>query len=172
MSASPLVLTLRLDQATQTRFDAERRAYFPPGRTAVGVHLTLFHALPGEQYDEVRADVAREADRPELSLEVTGLMPLGRGVAYRLAGPELLALHARLQRSWSTELTSQDRQPLRPHVTVQNKVSPEQARATLAELSAGFQPFQTAGLALQVWRYDGGPWTPLVELPFRPRTTG
>ena len=38
-------------------------------------------------------------------------------------------------------LTAQDRQGFRAHVTIQNKVTPEVARSTLAALSAVFTPF-------------------------------
>ena len=57
----PLVLTLRMDEAAQARFDRERAAWFPAGRTAVGAHLTLFHALPGALRDRVEADLEEAA---------------------------------------------------------------------------------------------------------------
>ena len=162
----PLVLTLRMDEAAQARFDRERSAWFPAGRTAVGAHLTLFHALPGALRDRVEADLEEAARRPAFGLRVTEPVPLGRGVAYRLAAPELDQLHARLQAGWAGHLTRQDQQRLRPHVTVQNKVTPEEARATLAHLVTGFEPFQVAALGLDLWRYDGGPWTLLRRFPF------
>lgn len=36
------MLSLVLDPVTQERFDRERRELFPPGRTVIGAHLTLF----------------------------------------------------------------------------------------------------------------------------------
>lgn len=45
-----------------------------------------------------------------------------------------------------------------PHVTVQNKVAPQAARALLAELQAGFSPFTMRAEGLNLWRYLGGPW--------------
>ena len=162
----PLVLTLRMDEAAQTRFDRERAEWFPPGRTAVGAHLTLFHALPAALRDQVEADLEEAGRRPSFELVVTDPVPLGRGVAYRLVSPELQQLHAHLQVGWAGHLTRQDQQRLRPHVTVQNKVTPEEARATLGRLAAGFQPFRVAALGLDLWRYDGGPWTLLRRFPF------
>lgn len=162
----PLVVTLELDEETQQRFDAERRELFPAGRTAVGAHLTLFHAVPGERERQVLADVAQEARRPTFGLRVSEVMALGRGAAYRLEAEELVAIHRRLQRAWADGLTRQDGQGLRPHVTVQNKVTPEVARATVERLRAGFEPYDVTAAALAVWRYVGGPWEPVERFPF------
>jgi 2'-5' RNA ligase len=161
----PLVVTLTLVDATQRRFDDERARLFPPGRTAVGAHVTLFHAVPGELEGQVRADLAAQAGEPFV-LHVDEVMSLGRGAAYRVRAPELARAHEALQRLWWPHLTRQDQQPLRAHVTVQNKVSPEQARGTVEQLRAAFTPFATTALGFALWRYDGGPWTPLGHIPF------
>lgn len=161
----PLVVTVLLDEASRQRFDRERRVLFP--RTAVGAHVTLFHALPGEERTAVAAELDRAADRPAFAVRVTGLVPLGRGVAYRLEAPELAAVHAGLRARWLPWLTPQDRQPFRPHVTVQNKVTPEEARRTLADLAAGFAPFDARATGLGLWAYQGGPWAPVSRHPFR-----
>ena len=161
----PLVVTLTLDEATQQRFDALRSQHFP--RTQVGAHLTLFHALPGALGGEVRRVLAGVAGTtPVLALRVGEPVPLGRGVAYPVGSPELDALHEDLRRRWLTHLTRQDAQRLRAHVTVQNKVDPEVARATLAHLSAATSSGTAAGTGLELHRYDGGPWTPLERYPF------
>jgi 2'-5' RNA ligase len=164
--SAPLVVTLGLDEAAQARFDAQRAALFPPGRTAVGAHVTLFHALPGARAGAVRAELAEAADRSAFPVAVTGLQSLGRGVAYRLRSAELAAVHARLRAAWEPWLTRQDAQPFRPHVTVQNKTTPEHARATLAELEAAFTPYEVTATGLALWAYAGGPWDPLDRWPF------
>ena len=165
-SGPPLVLSLALDPATQQRFDAERRAHFPPGRSVLGAHLTMFHALPAGTEASVKADLERESARTSFDVEVTGVRSLGRGVAYTLASPELLALRATLVDLWRPGLTRQDRQRFAPHVTVQNKVEPATAKALHAELSAGFRSWTARADALQLWRYVGGPWEPVAAYPF------
>ena len=75
----------------------------------------------------------------------------------RCGQPSTYDLRAR----WEPWLTRQDRQPFRPHVTVQNKVTPAEARRTLAGLAAGFAPFEAVGTGLALWAYRGGPWAPL-----------
>ena len=67
---------------------------------------------------------------------------------------------------WSPWLTAQDRQPWRPHVTVQNKVEPAVARALHAELAAGFVPFDTVAVGWEVFRHLGGPWEHVRRVPF------
>jgi hypothetical protein len=64
-------------------------------------------------------------------------------------------------------LTPQDMAPWRPHVTIQNKVEPREARRVQAELRATFQPrpLQISGLAS--WRYLSGPWEPIRTHAFR-----
>lgn len=162
----PLVLTLRLDRATQARFDRERSLLFPPGRTAVGAHVTLFHALPGSLRNDIERELDRHRSLAPFSVAVTEPFPLGRGVAYGLRSPELDELHGELQGRWRDALTPQDRQRFRAHVTVQNKVTPELARETLVGLRAAYAPVEATALGLELWRYDGGPWTPLARYDF------
>ena len=151
----------------QERFDRLRAEHFPPERNHLAAHVTLFHALPGEQVDAVRADLAAAADRPGFDVAVTGVRFLGRGVAYDLASAELDGLSAGLAATWAPWLTPQDRQRHRPHVTVQNKVEPAVARELHARLAAAFVPGTVPARGLGLWRYLGGPWEPLAELPFR-----
>lgn len=168
MSCEPLVVTLLLEDGAQRRFDRLREEHFPPERNVLRAHVTLFHALPGEQLDAVSGELAAAADRGAFDVAVTGVRFLGRGVAYTLASPELATVRARLANAWQQWLTPQDRQRHAPHVTVQNKVAPTVARELHERLSAEFAPWSTRARGLGLWRYLGGPWEPVAELPFRP----
>ena len=161
-----MILSVLLDAPMQERLDALRRAHFPPERNHLDAHVTLFHHLPGAEKDAVAAAVAAVALRPAPMVDVTGLRSLGRGVAVVLASPELTAIRAGLARTWAPWLTAQDRAKRDLHVTVQNKVSPEAARALLAELSARFVAERTRAVALVLWRYRGGPWEPMERFAF------
>jgi 2'-5' RNA ligase len=97
---------------------------------------------------------------------------LGGGVAYDLRSPELAAQREELARRWQPWLTPQDARPHAAHVTVQNKVTPERARALLRELDAGFAPYAVRATGLALWRYLGGPWEPLAAYRFSPAATG
>lgn len=164
-SVAPLILTLLLDNASFLYFNQLRKAHFPAERNFIGAHLTLFHHLPDTP--ELRMQVAEAAaNQPPLQLEVTGLRSLGGGVAYRLHCPPLQAWHRQLQQLWFDQLTPQDRQPLQPHITVQNKVAPPVARQLLQQLEAGFSPLLVQASGVQLWAYMGGPWQLLHQYPF------
>ena len=159
MTSDPLILTLALDEASFAFFDSLRRRWFPPERNLIPAHLTLFHHLPGDELAAVLRDIAETCRRQApLTLEVTGLRSLGRGVAYTLESADLVSLRASLASTWAGWLSAQDRHGYRPHVTVQNKVEPSRARELLADLTAEFVPFTVTGEGLQLWRYRGGPW--------------
>jgi 2'-5' RNA ligase len=155
----PLVVTLRLEDSVQERFDVERARLFPRGRTAVGAHVTMFHALPAYLRQDAEEQLEQVAASPPFPVSVIEPFSLGRGVAYRLGAEEAQRLHRRLQDRWRPHLTRQDAQPFRPHVTVQNKVEPQVAKATLDRLCVSFRPELTEAVGLELWRYDGGPWT-------------
>ena len=163
----PLILTLALDETSFARFDGLRRQHFPPERNIVPAHITLFHHLPGAREADIAGELAGVCrEQPSLTLTITGLRSLGRGVAYTIEAPVLQELRGRLARVWQDWLTPQDRQRYQPHITVQNKATPDEARALLAELSAGFEPFAARGEGLLLWRYLNGPWRLLREFRF------
>jgi len=158
-SLAPLILTLRFDENSFAFFDEQRRRYFPRAWNFIPAHLTLFHALPGEHLSRIRNDLEDCAShQAPFVLAVTGLRSLGRGVAYTPESPDLTEMRRHLARRWNDWLKPQDRQNHRPHVTVQNKVDPTQARALLEELSDSFEAFQAEALGLDLWWYRGGPW--------------
>jgi 2'-5' RNA ligase len=164
---APLILSLALDDEAQGRLDRLREAHFPPARNYLRAHLTLFHHLPAAEEEQIAADLDEIcAARGPLVLTADEVLFFGRGVAYGFAAPELVAVRAALARRWWPWLGAQDRGKFRPHVTVQNKVAPAQARALHEELRADFAPFAATGVALLLWRYRGGPWEPVSAHPF------
>ncbi len=160
MTSAPLVVTALLDEPLQRRFDDERQRLFPAGRTRIGAHVTLFHAVPGDEIAVVRAALEDAQHAAPPPLRVTGVRSLGKGAAYVIDSPGLAAVHKRLADAWWPRLTPQDRQPFRPHITVQNKVDPAAARATVEALTGAFVPVSTTCPGLGLWRYVGGPWEP------------
>lgn len=124
----------------------------------VPAHVSLFHALPGEQLPVVLEDVRAACRRRPFDVEVTGVRSLGGGAALVLSSPALLEVRAGLAACWGGWLTRQDRQRFAGHVTVQNKVDPAQARALVEQLTASFTPWRLTATGVRVWRYLGGPW--------------
>lgn len=159
MIGTPLILTLALHPDDQARFERLRILHFPAGRNLIPAHVTLFHHLPGPEIDAIQhALQQRCATLPPFPVVACGLRFLGRGVAYALEAPELATLRAGLARQWHEWLTPQDRQGYRPHVTIQNKATPEAARALQQNLQAAFAPFAVRAEGVLLWRYLGGPW--------------
>ena len=166
-AAAPIILTALFGAADQAFFDAQRQAHFPPERNQLDAHLTMFHHLPPGSAGEVRHRLVQETRGvPAPAARMAGVFSLGRGVAYRIDSPGLAAIRARLADAFHGLLTPQDQAGWRAHVTVQNKVTPAEAKATLAQLQAGFvaRPVVIAGLA--AWWYRGGPWEPISRQMF------
>lgn len=164
----PLIITARPDAAALARFEALRRAHYPAALNRVPAHISLFHQLPGSELDAVVVRLrttARTHAAPQV--EVTKLRSLGRGVAVILQSAGLAAIHADLAEVWEPLLIPQDRHRFAGHVTVQNKVTPEVARATLAALTAGFEPWSFNVTGIDVWRYLDGPWEHLRTVALR-----
>lgn len=163
--ARPLVVTLAVDEETRRRWDELRTRHFPADRLLVGAHVTLFHAIPGEHLADVLADVRAVAARPFPVVEEEPYS-LGRGVALRVVSAPLRTIRADLAVCWAAWLSPQDSQPFRPHVTVQNKVDPDIARATLAELRTTTGGWTATATGIALWHYDNGPWSPIATVPF------
>lgn len=164
---APLIVTLALESEAQERFGSLRRQHFPVERNHLGAHVTLFHHLPGDELEAVRADLERACDTSAFDVSVTEVRFLGRGVAYGLSSPELAALRASLATAWDHWLTPQDRQSYRPHITVQNKVTPERSRELHTQLAAHFVPETVGAVGLDLWHYLGGPWQHAGRYGFR-----
>ncbi len=157
-SSDPLIVTLRLDEGAFHFFNGLRQQHFPPERNFLQAHLTLFHHLPHTEEIEAGLAACAQGVAAPLCLQVTHLIKLGGGVAYRIACPPLQQLHNALQQQWSPLLTAQDRQPLRPHITVQNKVTAREAQKLYLHLQLQFAPFEASGRGFDLWAYKGGPW--------------
>jgi hypothetical protein len=144
-----------------------RRAHYPSERNRVPAHLTLFRHLPPSLEGELGRRLAAYAATPAPPAAVAGIVDLGGGTALRVDSEGLEDIRYDLALALRGLLTPQDMAPWRPHVTVQNKVEPREARALQSRLRAGFErrPLEIKGLAL--WRYLDGPWEPVKSWTFR-----
>lgn len=163
----PLILTLKLDQATFNLLNELRQQHFPPEKNFLPAHVTLFHALPSEHESSIRQTLQTLCSQaPRLSLHFPAPRFLGKGVAVDIHCPELARLRSRLVVGWSAWLGRQDQQGYRPHVTIQNKVASNKARQLYEQLVNGWSPFNGYGEGLLLWYYKGGPWTLADEVLF------
>jgi 2'-5' RNA ligase superfamily len=133
----------------------------------VPAHLTLFHHLPPSVQGEVGRRLSEHAATPAPAASIAGILDLGGGTALRVESEGLEDMRYDLALALRGLLTPQDMAPWRPHITVQNKVEPKEARALQARLRAQFErrPLAIKGLAL--WRYLDGPWEGVKSWAFR-----
>jgi 2'-5' RNA ligase len=162
--SSTLILTSQLDDIAQSFYEGLRQRYFPPERNLIPAHLTVFHNLPDENHVY---DMVREAARAgSLSRgKNPQLRSIGRGVAVYFQIDPLSLLRTQLSSVFQFDLIPQDRQRFDPHIVVQNKVDSETAKRTLAELKA-LELVEPTVIGFTLWRYLGGPWEHLEDLPF------
>jgi hypothetical protein len=166
-AAAPLIVTAELPEALQSRADQLRRLHYPPERNVLSAHVTMFHALPPSVEGELREALAAEARAKPVRARLEGVMNLGRGTALRISSPAMLEVWERLANRFHGLLTTQDQHAPRLHVTIQNKVSPHEARQLQQSLSGTIEPRDFAFAGLGLHRYLGGPWETLKRWSFR-----
>jgi 2'-5' RNA ligase len=167
MQNSPLIVTAKMDGDSSDLLGALRRQHFPPERNHLSAHITLFHHLPGERLDEIEDQLKITASRQyEFKLLFANVKFIGRGSVVEIESPPLVSLRNKLANHWSDWLTPQDRQKFAPHVTIQNKVAPEEARGLYEKLNESWQPRAGTATALQLWHYKDGPWQLANEFDF------
>ena len=164
----PLILTAWLDDDTFAWADDLRKQHFPAKRNFIPAHLTLFHHLPGDAIATV-ADRLRQmtANHPPCPLQFPELRFLGFGSAVVVQCPELEAVRSQLASGWHDWLTRQDQQPWQPHITFQNKVKADQAKALFSDLCESWTPKSGSAIGLKLWTYLDGPWRHEVDFEFR-----
>ncbi len=166
--AGALIVTAEIGPQDLAWLDRLRRMHYPPERNRLPAHFTMFHALPPSAEREARDALKRLAAEnrpPHASIE--GLMDLGGGVAFRIISPHLDRIRDELTVMLHGLLSAQDSGGWRPHITVQNKVPPKQARSLLRELERSFRPRPLEIHGMGLHRYLGGPWEMLATYAFR-----
>ncbi|TYC92730.1 2'-5' RNA ligase family protein [Novosphingobium sp. BW1] len=163
---APLLVTAVLPPEIQAWADALRTAHFPAERNRLRAHVSLFHALPPsveEELIQVLKDLTR---KPRPQARIVGVLKLGKGTALRIESPAMVECHAEIAERMHGLLTRQDAQPLRLHVTIQNKVTSQEARVLQAQLGPTLEPraFRFRGFGVYAW--EDGLWRPIKDLHF------
>lgn len=166
-AAAPIIVTALLGAEDLAWAEGLRRAHFPAARNLVPAHITLFHHLPPSLLQEVTARLKRLCAGAVPPAMLSEVMLLGRGVAYRVHSPGLLAMRDELADAFTGLLIPQDQAQPRLHLTVQNKADVQQARALATQLRTDFAPRPLAIAGLAAWHYRGGPWELAMKAAFR-----
>ena len=167
MGAGPIIVTATFGDGDNGWLQDLRRTHYPAGRNQVPAHLTLFRQLPPSLEPELAARLARAAASPPPRAQIAGIIDLGEGTGFRVESASLEALREALREAFHGLMTPQDLSPWRPHITIQNKVAPREARRLQQQLRATFEPRPLAIRALAAWHYLDGPWEPIRSWPFR-----
>ena len=165
--ARPLIITAGIAAADFSWLEELRRTHYPLKRNRVASHLTIFHALPPSAETEVRRRLVQIVRRPAPKASTEGLMDLGGGVAFRVVSPDLDRIRDELAIDLYGLLGAQDSGGWRPHITIQNKVSPKLARSLKQSLESTFRPKPLRISGLELHRYLDGPWEQLGSYKFR-----
>ena len=166
--ARPFIVTAALPQGIQNWAEDLRRTHYPEERNHLHAHVTMFHSFAPSLLEELKdflPSLTREFAPPRA--EVTGLLDLGTGTAIALQSEPLLALRALIAEHFHGSLTAQDLYEPRPHITIQNKVSKNTARALQAELGPTIERREFTFPALELHHYQGGPWEQVKRCAFR-----
>ncbi|MBR0968671.1 2'-5' RNA ligase family protein [Bradyrhizobium diazoefficiens] len=162
MMEPTFILTAEMDGESFAWLDALRRRHFPPERNMLPAHLTMFHRLSPAQLAALRS---LDMPRSPVPLCFDRVVFLGFGVALHVQSDELERLRKGARASLG-ELSRQDSQPWRPHVTIQNKAPAETARHLHQTLQDGFTERAGAATGLLIWEYLGGPWRLAERIAF------
>jgi 2'-5' RNA ligase len=164
---APIIVSAMFGAEDARWMNGLRRAHFPPDRNVLPAHLTLFHHLPPSIEHELDRRLAEATKSRPPRATASGLINLGRGVAIRIDAPDLEEIRGELADAFRHNLMPQDAAGWRPHVTVQNKVQPAQARALYEDLTRSFRTCPVAITGLASWWYRGGPWELIKSHAFR-----
>jgi hypothetical protein len=167
MAEGPILVTATFAPGDDGWLQALRRAHYPAERNLVPAHLTLFRLLPPGAEGELGRRLAAAVKAPRPRATIAGPIDLGGGTALRVESAALEAIRDALASALHGLLTPQDQAAWRPHVTIQNKVSPGVARHLQDSLRGRHdgRPLVLDGLAS--WRYLRGPWRRIRLYPFR-----
>lgn len=165
---APLIITAELPEDIYSWTNQLRTENFPPERNYLKAHVTLFRALPPSSENELRRCLAAMArDHAPVPARITGLMKLGKGTALCIECEGMIAMWEEMADRFHGLLTPQDEHAPRLHITVQNKVSIEEAKALQAELAPRIVPRDFAFRGLGLHYYRGGPWEHIASFAFR-----
>jgi hypothetical protein len=163
----PILVTALFGPGDDGWLQELRRVHYPAERNRVPAHLTLFRQLPPSVEGELSRRLAAHAAMPPPRAAIAGVIDLGEGTALRVESEELEDIRHDLAEALHGLLTPQDQAPWRPHVTIQNKVEPREARRLQQRLRETIEPRPLAIRGLAAWRYLGGPWEKIRDFPFR-----
>jgi 2'-5' RNA ligase superfamily len=152
-----LIITLKIDDASQTFFNEKRKQHYPAYANFVDAHITLFHKLPSDK-DIVYDTLQQLRKTKAFDMQVVGIKYIENFVAYEIAFSALQNMHAEMQTIFTSIINEKDRELLWPHITVHNKATVYKAFKTHEKLLIDFKPFSIKAIGFTTWFYAKKIW--------------
>ena len=152
-----IILTLLMDEKSQAFFDAQRKLYFPAYANFTNAHVTLFHCLPNSEFifKTMEENCKKTAT---FSVEVNDVFNINNFNAYKIISKDIISLHKNLQIQFKHFLSQKDLKPIKPHITIQNKVTDYKAKKTHEIIKENFSPFNASVLGISCWYFTKNNW--------------
>jgi 2'-5' RNA ligase len=157
LNKKSLIITLKIDDASQTFFNEKRKQHYPAYANFVDAHITLFHKLPSDK-EIVYETLEQLCKTNTFYMQVVGIKNIENFVAYDIASPTLQAIHAQMQTAFANMLNEKDEEKLWPHITVHNKATNYKAFKTHQKLLEDFVPFSITAIGFTSWLYAKKQW--------------
>ena len=152
-----IILTLLIDEKSQSFFDAQRKLYFPAYANFTNAHITLIHCLPNIEIVFKRINEICEKTK-SFSAEVNDIFNINNFNAYKIESNDIQVLHKNLQTHFKKFLSQKDLKPIKPHITIQNKVTDYKSKKTYENLKGNFIPFEATILGISCWYFTKNNW--------------
>jgi hypothetical protein len=157
LNKKSLIITLKIDETSQTFFNEKRKQHYPAYANFVDAHITMFHKLPSDK--EVVYDTLQELSKTNIfDIQVVGIKNKENFVAYDITSPTLQNMHASMQVTFANMLNEKDKEKLWPHITIHNKATVYKAFKTHEKLLVDFKPFSITAIGFTTWFYAKKQW--------------
>jgi 2'-5' RNA ligase superfamily len=163
-----LIITLKIDDTSQTFFNEKRKQHYPAYANFVDAHITLFHKLPSDK--EIVCDRLKQLSNTNIfDMQVVGIKNIENFVAYDITSPTLQNMHTEMQITFANMLNEKDREILWPHITIHNKATAYKAFKTHEKLLEDFVPFSISAIGFTTWLYAKKQWVKKEDYLFKPQ---
>lgn len=165
---APFIVTAELPPDIFVWADWLRREHYPAHRNKLAAHVTLFHSFAPSLREELRGVLALMAgEYLPPPARIHRIMRLGGGTALAIESPGMLGIRERIADHFHGALTVQDSHEPQLHITIQNKVSRQEADALQRALEATMEPRKFVFRGLELHFYRDTFWEALGRWSFR-----
>jgi 2'-5' RNA ligase superfamily len=166
LNKKSLIITLKIDESSQTFFNEKRKQLYPAYANFVDAHITLFHKLSSTE-NIVYETLQNLSSAKTFNMQVTGIKNIENFVAYEIASTTLQAIHATMQTSFTNMINEKDKEILWPHITVHNKATEYKAFKIHKKLLTDFVPFTITAIGFTTWYYAKKAWVKKEDYLFK-----